>query len=79
MVVGTQRFGSPRKGGVWQSFCGRAFLCCKIQLCVTRKQHGLTLESLHSGFFTNQPEQPKAPVGFHFKLSKADRKPFAFD
>ena len=34
LVIGTQKFGSPRKGGVWHAFCGREFLYREIHfLC----------------------------------------------
>lgn len=76
-VVRPERFGSPRKG-IWNAFCGRALLYCKIQFCDTRKQYGLIPESLQSGCFTNQPNQPKTQHVFHFQLSETKRKQFAF-
>lgn len=54
------------------------FLYCKMQFCITREQYELTLESLCSGFFTDQTETTQSPVVFNFQLSETKRKPFAF-
>lgn len=54
-MIGTQRFGSPRKAGESGILSGES----GIAFIVTRKQWVSTLESSHPGFPANQPKQPK--------------------